>query len=132
MSTKYAVVFAGYTERYFIKNFKKKYSERAWHITESAIRSFCSNFDELIALAQCETIGHEEDLRLCKLDFAVAGTGKSPKGSGNRCILVADVARQLVTILLVYHKCDIVRGGNETVAWKKHIKDNFPEYVELV
>jgi len=127
MSTRYIVAFESYAERYYIKRFKKKYSERVWGFTENAIRSLCVNFDELLQTEQCEVISHAEHKRLCKLQFAVAGTGKSPKKSGNRCIVVADVAEHRVDILLVYHKSDIVKQGNETVAWKQIIKRKFGE-----
>lgn len=132
MCFRYAVTFDEYTERFFIKKFKKKYSERAWQFTENAIRSACSNFDELIKTNHCDTISHHGDLRLCKLDFAVAGTGVSPKSSGNRCILVTNVSEKRVTIVLVYHKSDIVKSGNETTAWKQIVKEQFLDLSDLI
>lgn len=132
MSTRYVVKFDDYTERHFIKNYKKKYSEKAWQITENAIRNSCMNFDELIQMDQCDEIVKLDKLLLCKLDFSVAGTGRSPKASGNRAIFVADCNTKKVKILLVYHKSDIVKSGNETVAWKKIVLANFPEYGEFL
>jgi hypothetical protein len=131
MSSKYTVTLDEYTERHFIKNFKKKYSDRAWQFTETALKAVCVNFEETVQLDLCDTISHLENLRLCKLDFAVAGTGKSPKSSANRCILVANVEKHTVHIVLIYHKSDIVKSGNETVAWKQIVKENFPEYRDL-
>lgn len=132
MSTRYSVIFDDYTDRHFIKAFKKKHSERIWLVTENAIRAACANFEETILLDQCDLINQLENLQLCKLDFAVAGTGKSPKKSGNRIILIADTENKTVTILLVYHKSDIVKSGGETLAWKKIIVENFPQYQNLL
>ena len=132
MSSKYSVTFDDYTERHFIKNFRKKYSDRAWQFTETAIRAICANFEETVQLDQCDIICHLENFRLCKLDFSLAGTEKSPKASGNRCILVADVGKQTVHVLLIYHKSDIVKSGNETVAWKQIILSEFRQYKNLI
>lgn len=132
MSTRYTVTFDVYTERHYIKKYKKKYSERVWQFTENAIRSLCINFDELIQTDQCEVISHVDSRRLCKLEFSVAGTGKSPKKSGNRSILLVEMEQKQVRVLLAYHKSDIVKSGNETVAWKKIIKKEFPEISEFL
>lgn len=133
MSSKYAVTFDTFTERHFIKKFKKGHSERVWYLTENAIRFQCTNIEELLKTSQCETIGAQGCFRLCKYEFAVAGTSKSPKASGNRCIFVIDDEVHTVRILLVYHKSHIsADGNNETVAWKKTIREQFSEYKLLV
>jgi len=132
MSIRYTVSFDDYTTRYFIKKFKKRYSDKTWSSTEKAILGLCVNFNELKKLEQCDVINTVDNLVLCKLNFAVAGTQKSPKGSGNRCIMVVNVNKSVVVILLVYHKNDITGKGNETVEWKKIISTNFPVYRHLV
>ena len=63
---------------------------------------------------------------LFKFDFAVAGTQKSPKKSGNRIILFLDNEQENVNILLIYHKDDLEKRRSETEAWKYLIKHNFP------
>jgi len=132
MSTRHDVDFDVYTERHYIKNFRKKYSERVWLLAENAIRFICSNVDELLKSSQCETIYQNDSLRLCKIQFAIPGTATSPKASGNRGIIVINENGTSVKIVLLYHKSDVVKSGNETVAWKKIVRDNFPEYRELI
>jgi len=36
-----------------------------------------------------------------------------------------------IRVLLVYHKNNL-GGGNETSNWKKFIKNNYPEYKDLL
>jgi hypothetical protein len=133
MSSKYAVTFDEFSQRHYIKNFRKTYSERAWQLTENAIRFQCANIEALLKTTQCETISALSNARLCKYEFSVAGTHTSPKSSGNRCILVIDDEHYTVRILLVYHKSHIASdGNNETVAWKKKVRVQFPEYHPLM
>lgn len=132
MSTRYLVTFDDYTKRHYIKKFEKDYSERVWRATETAIRALCENLEETLKTEKLETISQHEHLKLCKLYFAVAGTKKSAKASGCRGIVVVDGSKKWVRILLVYHKQYIVRSGNETVAWKKVVAENFPEYKHLL
>ena len=132
MSIKYQVVFDGFTQRHYIKKIIKRYSEKVWKITEVAIIAMCQNADTALQSEKLETISNQSGLILCKLDFRIAGTGKSAQGSGNRSIVLVDTNKSLVTILLVYHKNDLTGVGNETVKWKRIIKDNFPLYINLV
>ncbi|MFA5431352.1 MAG: hypothetical protein WC319_00495 [Candidatus Paceibacterota bacterium] len=130
MSTKYSVHIEKYVERHFIKSFEKKY-RRAWDITiETLIREFQS-FDVLLTTTIAEMIVEVEDIKICKVEFKVAGSNDSRHGSGNRCIVAIHKDKGIVNVLLIYHKKDI-GDGNETAKWKQLIKDNYPEYKDLL
>ncbi|MBU2542170.1 hypothetical protein KJ785_01250 [Patescibacteria group bacterium] len=126
MSTKYFVSIEKFAERHFIKKFHKKY-KRAWEITmETLVREFQS-FDVLFMKSIAEEIVSLNDIFICKTEFRIAGTKFSRKKSGNRCIVALNKKTREIKILLVYHKNDI-GGNNETVAWKKIIRENYEGY----
>jgi len=130
MSIKYAVIIEKFAERHFIKGFHKKYA-KAWDITlEVLIREFQS-FGVLFLKSIAETIIDSEDIKICKTEFKVAGTGQSRHGSGNRCIVALHKDANMVSVLLVYGKTDI-KEKNETAAWKNIIKENYPQYRHLL
>ena len=66
-----------------------------------------------------------------KTEFKISGTQESRHGSGNRCIVAKHKDTNKVCVLLVYHKNDL-GGGNETANWKNVIKENYPEYGNLL
>ncbi len=132
MSTKYAVTFAEFTAKHYIQNFVKQHSELRWKLTATALRALCANAEESMQGNKLMVVVEFEQLRLCELDFAVAGTGLSPRASGCRAIALINKHTQNAEILLVYHVTDIVKKGNETDAWKRIIADNYPYCAELV
>ena len=69
--------------------------------------------------------------KLCKTEFKIVGTEMSRHASGNRCIIAVRKSTAVVQVLLVYSKGDI-GGANETAGWKAVIKDNYPEYKDLL
>jgi len=130
MSIKYSVNIEKYAERHFIKKFEKKY-HRAWDITiDTLIREFQS-FDILIDKSIAEAITETPKIKICKVEFKIAGTNQSRHGSGNRCIVVIYKDISLVNVLLVYHKNDL-GGGNETAKWKQIVKNNYSDCRELL
>jgi nitrate reductase NapAB chaperone NapD len=129
MSIKYFVKIEHYVERHFIKSFSKKYG-RAWVITiETLIREFQS-FDILLEKTIAEKIVELDNIKICKVEFKIAGSNESRHGSGNRCIVAVDKNSNVVNVLLVYHKNDL-GDGNETIKWKNIIKENYLEYKNL-
>jgi len=126
MIENYSVIIEPFAERHYIKNFGKKY-HRAWDITLKALISQFERIDMLLQKDVVEIIVSSNDVKIIKSEFSVAGTHQSPKGSGNRCILAVNEAHKKVYVLLVYHKNDLGHG-NETVEWKKIIKDNYLKY----
>ena len=130
MSTKYSVSTEQYAERHFIKTFEKKYHQ-AWEITREALTRELQSFDVLLQTTIAEVIAFKEEIRISKIEFSVAGTNQSRHGSGNRAIVAVHDDCGVIKVLLVYHK-SYLRGGNETVQWKQIIKDNYPEYRQLL
>ncbi len=130
MSTNYNVVFAEFTERHFIKNFKKKY-KNAWDSTLVALRFEFGNFDLLFQKSIAEKIYNSSTVSICKTEFKIAGTDISRHASGNRCIVAIHKETNVVSVLLVYHKNDI-GDGSETAAWKNIIRENYPEYKQIL
>lgn len=130
MAENYSVSIEIFARRHYIKNFEKKY-QRAWDIT---LRALVAQFERVDMLSQkdvAEIITDQYPFKIIKSDFAVAGTGKSPKGSGNRCIVVVNEEYRRASIVLVYHKNDLGSSG-ETAQWKTIIKRNYPEYKKLL
>ena len=130
MSINYVVIVEPFSERYFIKSFKKKY-KGAWDITWRAQERLFRSFDVLFERNIAETIVDFPDIKICKTEFTVAGTNMSRHGSGNRCIVALHKKINTIHVLLVYNKNDI-RSRNETAEWKSIIKENYPEYRDLL
>ena len=129
MSIKYSVLVESYAERHYLKNFKKKY-KGAWDITWRAITEELKRIDSLFQTSIAETIINGGDIKIVKTEFRVAGTNKSRKSSGNRCIVAVRKDMNIVCVLLVYHKNDL-GNGNETARWKQAIKENYDQYSHL-
>ena len=125
----YSVKFEPYTERHYVKIFKKEYLDK-WFATERTIIMVCEHIDNMLQYNRADLISVTGCHKLVKLDFAVEGTQMSPKASGNRCILFVDEDIRAVKILLVYSKNDI-SPPNETQKWKAIIKREFSEIALL-
>lgn len=131
MFTSYAVVVEEFAERHYISKFKKKY-RNAWDVTLSAIVEQFKRIESLIGVNSIvEIITDAGDIKICKTEFRIAGPGRSRHASGNRCIIAVRKSVAIVHVLLVYSKGD-VGGSNETAGWKAVVKDNYPEYRNLL
>ena len=129
MSTKYSVMVEHFAERHFIKNFKKKY-KKAWDITWQAVNEELKRIDSLFETSIAEIIIDNENIKIVKTQFRVAGTKQSRKSSGNRYIIAVQKDISMVYVLLVYHKNDL-GNGSETIKWKQVIKNNYEQYKGL-
>lgn len=129
MSTEYRVEVAEYAKRYFIKDFSKKY-KGAWDITWRALLRELESFEVLLDSSIAETVVDAGEVRICKVEFRIAGTTQSRKGSGNRCIVAVHAKR--IVVLLAYHKNHLKGSGSETATWKRMVKEQFPEYRTIV
>ncbi len=129
---KYAVVFLPFTERHFIRTFAKKY-KGAWDRTLKGLILEFTFVDLLFEKSIAETIcvSSDNDVKICKTEFKIAGTEVSRHASGHRCIIAVHKSTAVVRVLLAYHKNDL-RGVNETASWKALVKDNYPEYAEIL
>jgi hypothetical protein len=130
MSIKYSVNIKQYAERHYIKSFAKKYG-RAWDITIETLIRELQSLDVLLDRTIAEMIKETADIKICKVEFKIAGNNQSRHGSGNRCIVAVHKDVGLVNVLLLYHKSHL-GDGNETAKWKQIIKDNYSEYRGLL
>jgi hypothetical protein len=119
-----------FAERHFIKNFQKKYKSH-WDSTLVSITAELERIDNLLLTDRAETICDAGVVRIIKTKFRVSGTKESATTSGNRCIVVWNTDKQLVSVLLVYSKTDL-SGSNETAEWKKIVKGNYPIYKNIL
>jgi len=126
----YAVVIEKFAERHFIKNFRRKY-KMAWDATERALLQEFRVFEVLFKKSIAETITDREGIKICKTEFKISGSRESRHGSGNRCIVAVHKDKNLLRVLLVYHKNDL-GNGNETATWRQIIKENYPEYRNIL
>ena len=129
MPGNYSVKVEVFAEKYFIKSFQKKHKAH-WDITLKAITAGLERIDMLLKTDRAVFICGD-NIKIIKTKFKVVGTDESAKTSGNRCIVAWNKDKQIVNILLVYGKTDL-RGNNETAQWKSLIKENYPEYSELL
>lgn len=128
--TRYEVVFTSFTERHFVKTFAKKY-KGAWDTTLSFLIEEFQFFDVLFGKSIAETIIDSKDVKICKTEFKIAGRQESRHGSGNRCIVAVHKNTNKVCVLLVYHKNNLA-SGNETANWKNLVRENYPEYSNIL
>ena len=126
----YEIAIEPFAERHFIKSFEKKY-KGAWDATEEALKQEFRVFDVLFQKSIAETITDRDGVKICKTEFKISGSRESRHGSGNRCIVAVCDEPRVVRVLLVYNKNDLGHG-NETAQWKQIIKDNYPEYREML
>ncbi|PIR46785.1 MAG: hypothetical protein COV07_02280 [Candidatus Vogelbacteria bacterium CG10_big_fil_rev_8_21_14_0_10_45_14] len=131
MFIRYQVHIESFANRHFIKSFAKKY-KKVWDLTMSVLVEEFEKIDALLLRSIAEEITDgNADVVICKTEFKISGKQESRKASGNRCIVAKHKNINKVCVLLVYHKNDL-GGGNETVNWKDLIKENYPEYGNLL
>ena len=130
MSIKYSVNIKQYAERHYIKSFAKKYG-RAWDITIEALARELQSFDILLDRTIAEMITETAEVKICKVEFKIAGSNQSRHSSGNRCIVAIHKDISSINVLLLYHK-NHLGDGNETAKWKQIIKDNYSDYCGLL
>lgn len=131
MSISYTVTVADFTSRHYIKDFSKKY-KGAWDITIRALLRELQSIDVLFSSSIAEAIVDTQEIKICKVEFRVAGTKQSRHGSGNRCIVAIHKRTQKVVVLLVYHKSHLSESGSETAQWKRIVKQQYEEYRDLL
>jgi hypothetical protein len=131
MSTRYAVIIEQFVDRHYVRSFAKKYRKK-WDVTLIAIIEELQRIDDLIGKTNiAETITSAGDIRIVKTEFRVVGTNESRHNSGNRCIIAVHSQTKTVSVLLVYCKTDI-RGSRENDWWKSLIRENYPQYKQII
>ncbi|MEA3344151.1 MAG: hypothetical protein U9Q16_00500 [Patescibacteria group bacterium] len=127
----YVVLVKPFVKRHYVKNFKKKY-KGFWDITWSALEREFQNFDVLFERSIANIVVVAQDIKICKVEFRVAGTKYSRHGSGNRCIVALHSKTAQIVVLLIYHKSYLTGSGSETAKWKNIIKRNYSEYKNIL
>jgi len=131
MSTNYIVTIEPFADRHYIRTFAKKY-KNAWDFTLSALIREFQSFDVILEKTIAEEItDRNADVVICKTEFKISGAQESRHGSGNRCIVAKHKNTNKICVLLVYNKNDL-GDRNETANWKNVIKENYPEYGNLL
>lgn len=130
MGSNYSVTIEAFAERHYIKSFQKKY-KGAWEVTQRAIVSEFERVDMLLQTTKADLVTEAGEIKIVKADFRVAGTKESAKASGNRCIILVNEEKKLVSVLLVYCKTDLP-STNETAEWKKLVLSGYPELKKYV
>ena len=126
----YRVVFSAYAERHYMKRFAKDYKGKRWTLTQDSIFQELKRVHNLQKTQQVDQLKTGADCLLFKYDFAVAQTGVSPKGSGNRCIVFLDIATRLETVLVVYGKGDLPKNQPETQHVFSTVSKEFRDFWE--
>ena len=125
----YAVSFSEFAERYFLKDFKRKYKGVRWKITEASIFYDLMRIrNKLQYTQQVDELKKIGDKWYFKYDFAIAKSGKSPKAAGNRCICLLDDTQKIITILAIYNKNDLPKNMGESVWVEKIINGSSTYY----
>ena len=132
-SIRYRVEFVPYAQRHYLKRYAKKYG-KAWDVTRIALEKQFERIESLVLNNRTgKPIRKSADNRywLIKHEFAVAGTKRSPKGSGNRAIISVDRNARVVYVLMVYHKNDLGAAQRaETATWQRLVQENCSEWLE--
>ncbi|NIA02517.1 MAG: hypothetical protein GWP15_03975 [Nitrospirae bacterium] len=125
----FIVGFSSCAEKYYCKDFLKKYKVKQWIETKKTIISTlerCYKFQSTNLIDNLK-FSQEDGVGIFKLDFRVAGTNVSSKSSGNRAVFCLCNNTGDIKILLVYGKNHCGRKGTETQWILEHIKTNFSE-----
>ncbi|TWP08494.1 hypothetical protein EUA76_01430 [TM7 phylum sp. oral taxon 350] len=129
----YRVLFEDYSERHYIKKFKKDYGNQ-WLVTRKALVAQLSHIDQLVLNGRTNPPIHRtEDNKewIVKHEFAVAGRKQSAKSSGNRVILYVNHNERIVRVLLLYHKNHLGKDTNETAIWQNIVKQEFKDLLAV-
>jgi len=119
-----------FAKSHFVKIFAKKHKQH-WDRTLSSIIDGLERIELLLQTEKAGIICDTDDIKIIKTQFRLDGTKESAKASGNRCIVAWHTEKQFVAVLLVYGKTDI-SSHNETAQWQKLIRDNYPEYKDIL
>lgn len=130
MPSNCSVSIEKFAENHFVKTFEKKHKSH-WEVTLRSVVDGLVRIELLLTTNKAETICDAGSVRIVKTQFRIDGSKESAKASGNRCIVAWHTENQHVAVLLVYAKTDITAHG-ETAAWKKLVRDNYPEYKHIL
>jgi len=126
----YLVHIEPYAQRHYIKRFEKDYPGKRWSVTLDSIREDLKRVWALANTSQVDELRYAEGCWLFKYDFTVALSKKSPKASGNRCLVFLDSAFHQLWILMLYGKNDLPKRISETEYISQVMREQHQEYLK--
>lgn len=125
----FSVIFSSYAEKHYLNEFRKKYKGKIWNFTEDSIIEDLSRLriknNTTQESSQIDEFNYDNGEWLVKYDFKIAGTNKSPKSSGNRCVLYINNEKDIIKVLLIYAKTNLPKNKNETKFIMDELKNNY-------
>ena len=130
------VEFSDFAKKHFLRYFEKTYRGKQWRITVDSIVEDLKRIKicgySLQFSRQVDELWHKGDYWIFKYDFAVAGTKRSTKSSGNRCIVFMNNAMDYIEILTIYHKNNLPKNVGEQQWITKLLQSEFAGYLARV
>ena len=128
--TNYKVEIEDFVKNHYSKYLEKKY-KNYWYETMDSVIQILSRFDiSESKINGLDCITEINKLYIYKYPIKIAGNKESAKTGGCRCILSVNKEIKIIKILLIYTKDDIV-GNNETLWFKKMIRNNYEDYKNI-
>lgn len=131
----FSVTFTNFSERHYLKDFKKNYKGKQWEFTERSI------IQDLMRLrmennttqfsSQIDELKYDNGEYLAKYDFKIAQTNESTKSSGNRCVIYINNEKSIIKILMIYGKTNLPKNKDETKFIMDELKNNYFEIDSL-
>lgn len=119
----FSVTYTKYSQRHYLKDFKKNYKGKQWDFTEKSIMQDLSRLrmenNTTQFSAQIDELKYDNGEYLAKYDFKIAQTNESTKSSGNRCVIYINDKKSIIKILIIYGKTNLPKNKDET----KYIMD---------
>jgi len=126
----YLVYIEPYAQRHFIKRFEKDYPGKRWMVTLDSIREDLKRVRALARTSQVDELRYTNGFWLFKYDFSVALSKKSPKASGNRCLVFLDSSTHQLRILLLYGKDDLPKQISESEYLRQVMEEQYRVYLK--
>ena len=132
----FVVKYHSYTEKHYLKRFKRDYADKQWRVTVDSINIDLSRIktseSNLQLTQRVDELWQKDNCWIFKYDFRIAQTKESAKSSGNRCIVFLDNDISLVEILIIYGKGDLPKNVGEQAFIEQTLNREFNEYLTKV
>lgn len=129
----FSVFYEDYAKRHYLNKFQKKYKGKIWDYTEDSIKQDLARLrmknNTTQRSSQIDELRYKDGKWLAKYDFKIAGSNKSSKTSGNRCVIYIDNEKDLIKILLIYNKNDLPKNTKETSFIFSTLDENYKEII---
>ena len=129
VNKRYKIIITPAAELKYIKKLRKRHKSH-WAMTFMALKKMTERIDGLLLTDKARLLNAVNGHKLIKIYFTIAGSNKSAKNSGHRCIIYIDEQTQEIQILLVYSKNEIGKH-HENAKIKEHLKKDHAEMSKL-